>query len=167
MESMISFFKKKVQQFPDNTLLWEKDSRIYQSTSYQEAYVMVQQLAVGLKEFGIVGEERLALLSEGRKLWLISELAVLSNRAVTVPLSIKLEPDNDLIFRLKHSESSYVLVSQNQLHKIRMVKKDLPALKKTIVFTPDIPLEDDEVDIQEIMDWGKRRMLDDTELMSA
>lgn len=60
-----------------------------------------------------------------------------------------------------------MLVSQNQLHKIRMVKKDLPALKKTIVFTPDIPLEDDEVDIQEIMDWGKRRMLDDTELMSA
>ncbi|MGQ1787088.1 AMP-dependent synthetase/ligase [Saccharicrinis sp. GN24d3] len=155
MESIISFFKKKVEQFPDNTLLWEKNHQTFKPTSYKETYVLVRQLALGLRELGVSSGERLALLSEGRNLWLMSELAVLSNKAITVPLSVKLEPDNDLIFRLKHSESTYILVSQNQLEKIRIVKKDLPELKKIVVFTPDLPLEEDEMDIQTIIETGK------------
>ena len=160
MDSIISFFKKKVQQFPKNTLLWEKNNQTFKPTSYHDTYTLVQQLALGLREFGVSAKERLSLLSEGRNLWLISELAVLSNRAITVPLSIKLEADNDLIFRLKHSESSFIITSENQLDKIRIVKKDLPHLKKIIVFTPNVPLQEDEIDIQEIFKAGKS-ILDD------
>jgi len=155
MESIISFFIKKVKQFPNNTLLWEKDKHQFKATTYKETFKLVQYLALGLRKYGIEQNERVALLSEGRNLWLISELAVLSNRAITVPLSIKLEADNDLIFRLKHSESSYIFTSANQLSKIRTVKKELTNLKKIIVFAPNVPLEDDEINIQDIFDLGK------------
>ena len=161
MESIISFFIKKAAQFPNNTLLWEKDKQIFKPTSYNDSLITVKQLALGLKEYGIVPEQRIALLSEGRNLWLMSELAVLSNRAITVPLSTKLEADIDLIFRLQHSESSVILTSENQLAKIRKIKKELLHLKNIIVFTPNVPLEEDELDIQQFIDSGTKILAHD------
>ncbi len=158
MESIISFFCSKVEEFAGNPLIWEKEGNQFQATSYKETYDQVSQLAVGLKEFGLHPEDKVALLSEGRNLWLISELAVLSNKAITVPLSIKLEPDNDLIFRLQHSESSYIFVSENQLAKIRLVKKQLGNLKKIIVFSTQIPLEEDEMYVEDLFKIGKEQL---------
>ncbi|SMO52257.1 long-chain acyl-CoA synthetase [Saccharicrinis carchari] len=161
MESIISFFTKKVAQYPNNTLLWEKDGPTFKPTTYSEALSTVQYLALGLRAYGIKPEQRVALLSEGRNLWLISELAVLSNRAITVPLSTKLEADNDLIFRLQHSESSYIITSQNQLPKVRKIKENLSQLDKIIVFKPNTVLHEDELDIQQIIDTGKEIIAED------
>ncbi len=161
MESIISFFVNKAAQFPNNTLLWEKDRQTFKATSYNDSLNIVKQLALGLKAYGIVPEQRIALLSEGRNLWLMSELAVLSNRAITVPLSTKLEADNDLIFRLQHSESSVIITSESQLAKIRKIKRKLPQLKQIIVFTPNSSLEEDELDIQQFIDSGKEVLASD------
>jgi long-chain acyl-CoA synthetase len=155
MESIISFFKKQTQKFPNNPLLWEKQNDTFTPLSYNEAYQKVKQLALGFKYFGITQNDRIALLSEGRNLWLLCELAVLSNRAITVPLSTKLEADNDLVFRLKHSESSHIIVSKNQLNKIRSLKRELSDLKKIIVFDNSIELEDDEVCIEMFINKGE------------
>lgn len=167
MESIISFFVEKAAQFPNNTLLWEKDKQTFKATSYNDALTMVKHLALGLMNYGIFPEQRIALLSEGRNLWLISELAVLCNRAITVPLSTKLEADNDLIFRLQHSESSVIFTSENQLVKIRKIKKELPQLKQIIVFTPNSPLEKDELDIQQIIDSGKEVLAQDVRVFDT
>jgi len=155
MESIVSFFRHQTLKYKSNPLLWERVDGEFIPTSYLETYNLVKELAIGLKEFGIKKDDKIALLSEGRNLWLISEIAVLCNRAITVPLSIKLEADNDLTFRLKHSESKFILVSENQLHKIRTVKKDIPQLEKTIVFNPTIQLLDDEIDIRDIFNLGR------------
>jgi long-chain acyl-CoA synthetase len=155
MESIISFFKKQTQNFPNNPLLWEKQNDTFTPLSYSEAYQKVKQLALGFHNFGIKQNDRIALLSEGRNLWLLSELAVLSNRAITVPISTKLEADNDLVFRLKHSGSSYILVSENQLKKIRSLKNELTDLKSIIVFDKNTELEDGEISIDSIIKKGE------------
>ncbi len=155
MQSIIHFFLEKVDKYADNTLLWEKADHIYTPTTYSETFEKVKQLALGLHKLGISKEEKIALLSEGRNLWLISELAVLSNRAITVPLSIKLEGDNDLTFRLQHSESTYIITSETQLSKIRAIKKDLTNLKKIIVLPTDKPLLEDEISIDVLFSTGK------------
>ncbi len=156
MNSIISFFSNQTQKYANNTLLWEKTNDSFQATTYKQTFHLVNQLAVGLQKFGLKNNDKVALLSEGRNFWLISELAVLSNRAITVPLSIKLEADNDLIFRLKHSQSKYILVSESQLNKVRIIKKDLPNLEKVFVFSPTVQLENDETDIQFLFEEGKK-----------
>jgi len=155
MSSLISFFKEKVKQYPNNDLLWEKLDQIYHSTSYTEGLELVKKIALGLQKIGLKKEDKVALQSEGRNLWLLSELAVLSNRAITVPLSTKLEADNDLLFRIDHSESKYMLVSENQLTKIRTLKSKLPLLEYIIVFNPTLQLEEGEIDINEIINKGE------------
>ena len=167
MESLVSFFKAQTNKFSKNQILWEKEENRYMAITYKECYTLVEQLTIGLHLFGLNYGDRVALLSEGRNLWLISELAVISNRAITVPLSTKLEADNDLIFRLKHSESRYILVSENQLPKIRKIKSELPLLEKVFVFNPSLQLENDEIDITSLFLDGEKKLEEDRSFYST
>jgi long-chain acyl-CoA synthetase len=133
MLSIIDYFEEKVKNYNDHPLLWEKKDGRFQPTTYKETKDLVLELAAGLISLGIKKGDRLALLSEGRNRWLISELAILYCGAINVPLSAKLEADQDLVFRLAHSESRIVFVSKNQLPKIRLILPDLSCLEKVIV----------------------------------
>ena len=58
-----------------------------------------------------------SIVSEGRSAWIVSEFAILKARAVAVPLSVKLQPE-EIAFRLLHSESRFLVVSKNCIQKI-------------------------------------------------
>jgi len=103
---------------------------------------------------GVQKDQKIALLSEGRNAWIIGELAILHVGAVNVPLSIKLEESNDLIFRLKHSESAYLLVSGTQLRKIRAILSDLPNIQKVIILDDQEVYEDREMSWNQLMAMG-------------
>lgn len=150
MKDLIRFFEDSVAQYGDRPFLWDKQDAVFQSVSYRDTLKRVEILANGLLASGLGDGDRVALLSEGRPNWLISELAVLFCGAINVPLSTKLEADNDLVFRLNHSGSRFVIVSSTQLYKIRLVKPNLPGLQKIFV------IADEEVELQE-GEW----MLDD------
>ncbi len=156
MSTIIKFFKEKVTTYPNNDFLWEKTHNIYQSTSYSEGYEIIKNLALGFHNFGIRSFDKVALLSEGCNYWLLSELAILCNRAITVPLSAKLAADNDLIFRINHSECKYIVVSATQMHKIRAIKHQLNNIQHIIVLNATDTAPNDEVDIQFILDLGKK-----------
>ncbi|MCU4157721.1 AMP-binding protein [Carboxylicivirga sp. A043] len=133
MKSLIDFFEDSVKNYPDNALIWEKETDSFQSYTYSQIKDEVHVFANGLLSLNITNSDRVALLSEGRRLWLVSELAILHIGAINVPLSTKLEADNDLIFRLNHSEAETIIVSKNQLDKVRTVKSQLTHLKQIII----------------------------------
>ena len=60
-----------------------------------------------------------------------------------MPLSVKLEESNDLLFRMRHAEVKAVFVSKHQLPKIRRIRAGLPQLEQVIVLG-HIPLESGE-----------------------
>jgi long-chain acyl-CoA synthetase len=70
-------------------------------------------------------------------------------------LSIKLSESNDLIFRLKHSEAKYIMVSGGQLRKIRAIAGSLPEVKHIIIFDEQVDYEANELTLAQIMAWGK------------
>ncbi|MCK5908196.1 MAG: AMP-binding protein, partial [Flavobacteriales bacterium] len=55
--------------------------------------------------------------SESRTNWVVSEFAIVYNNASSVPLSVKLLQE-ELPFRLNHSESKGIFVSKNHIQKI-------------------------------------------------
>ena len=97
----------------------------------------------------------MALLSEGRNAWIIGELAMFYAGATNVPLSIKLEEANDLLFRLVHADVKYIMVSGQQLKKIRAIKDKLPAVRKIIVLDEQAEYQDREMSLSEIRRMGK------------
>ena len=128
MSNLIQFFEDSVKQFGSRPFLWDKRDAIFQSISYNETLEKVELLANGFLANQLQYSDRVALMSEGRPYWLISELAVLYCGAINVPLSTKLEADNDLVFRLNHSECRFAVVSSTQLEKIRLIKQNLTSL---------------------------------------
>ena len=78
---------------------WEKQNGKYEGTTYTQTREQVLKFGAGLVSLGLQKGDRVGLISEGRNAWIIGELGILHAGAVNVPLSIKLEESNDLIFR--------------------------------------------------------------------
>ena len=75
---------------------------------------------------GVRPGDKVAILAEGSNAWIISELGLFYAGAVSVPLSVKLEESNDLLFRLRHAEVRAIFVSKYQLPKIRRIRAEFP-----------------------------------------
>jgi long-chain acyl-CoA synthetase len=155
--TLIHFFEQSVEKFSDRIYLWEKKQgeNVYSGTSYSETRQQVHLLAAGLMAMGLKKGDRVALLSEGRNAWVISELALLYNGAINVPLSVKLTEPEEIRFRLDHSGARMVIVSGNQAHKIRSIKKYLPKIEKVILLDGTADKESGEISYKEISDAGE------------
>ena len=160
--TLVDLFEQSVKQFPNNTFLLEKTDKVFEPTTYIEVKNKVYQLGAGLQALGVKKGETMALLSEGRNMWVIGELSMFYAGAINVPLSIKLEESNDLLFRLKHADVQYVMVSKQQLKKIRLIKDQLPLLKAIIVFDKIDNYEEKEIYVGDVMENGKQFLADHT-----
>ena len=105
--TIIDLLNRSVDKFAHNPFLWEKTTTEFTSTSYLDTKIQAHLLAAGLLSIGVQAGDKVALLSEGRNAWIIGELGVLHTGAVNVPLSIKLEESNDLIFRINYFCNSF------------------------------------------------------------
>lgn len=153
--TIIDLLNESVEKYGNNTFLWEKTSTEFTPTTYLETKQQTLIWAAGLMDLGVKTGDKIALLSEGRNAWIIGELAILHAGAINIPLSIKLEESNDLIFRVIHSEATYILVSGAQLKKIRQINTQLPNVKKIIVFDEQEKFENNEIGLNELIEKGK------------
>ena len=156
--TIIDFVEKYVDKFAKSPFLWEKnlDTNEWEPTSYEDTLKKAKRIAAGLMALGVQKGEKVSYLSEGRDMWVIGELGVLYAGAVNVPLSIKLGETNDLIFRVKHSDSKYIITSKFQLPKIRAVLPECPMVEKVIIFDEVADKRENEMYITEIMEMGDR-----------
>ena len=154
--TIIDFVEKYVAKYSDNPFLWEKnlDTNVWESTSYKDTLAKAKRIAAGLMALGVQKGEKVSYLSEGRDMWVIGELGVLYAGAVNVPLSIKLGETNDLVFRVKHSDSKYIITSKFQLAKIRSVLPECPLVEKVIIFDEVADKRENEMYIDEIIAMG-------------
>ena len=154
--TIIDFVEKYVDKYSKNPFLWEKnlDTNVWEPTTYEETLKKAKRIAAGLMALGVQKGEKVSYLSEGRDMWVIGELGVLYAGAVNVPLSIKLGETNDLVFRVKHSDSKYIITSKFQLPKIRAILPECPMVEKVIIFDEVPDRKDNEIYISEIMAMG-------------
>ena len=156
MKTIINMFDESVSKFGNNTFLWEKKTDKFEPITYKETQQQVHRLAAGLLALGVKKDDKMALLSEGRNDWIIGELAILHTGAATIPLSIKLEESNDLLFRLKHSDATYIMVSGGQLRKIRAIIKELPLVEKIVVLDVQDAYDGKEIFVGNVYDMGDK-----------
>lgn len=154
MDTLIELFEQKADQYRDNPLLWEKKDGEYRSTSYKETREQVHLFAAGLMNLGIEKGDRIALLSEGRNDWVISELGILYAGAINVPLSVKLDAATELRFRLAHSGTRMIIVSGNHAWKIDKIKNDLPDLERIIYLDPQEQYNNSDLPKEEVEKLG-------------
>ena len=162
-KTLVDLFEASVSKYPNNTFLLEKTGKKFEPTTYAQVKEQVYRFGAGLQAIGVKKGDTMALLSEGRNMWVIGELSMFYAGAVNVPLSIKLEESNDLLFRLIHGDVKYVMVSGTQLKKIRAIKEKLSLVEKIIVFDEQPAYEEKEMALEEVLKLGDEFLRTHTE----
>lgn len=153
--TMPMLFENSVKKFPNNVLMMEKQNGKYVGTTYKEMQVLIHNFAAGLLSLGVKKGDRVALISEGRNDWVMSEMGIVFIGAVNVPISVKIEELNDLKFRLAHSGCKFIIVSKSQLEKIRKIEIDLPELEKIILLDSTEVIKKNECTRNQVLELGK------------
>lgn len=161
-KTIVDLFENSVRQYPNNTFLLEKTDKEFEPTTYTQVKEKVYALGAGLQALGVKKGDTMALLSEGRNMWVIGELSMFYAGAINVPLSIKLEESNDLLFRLEHAMVKYIMVSKQQLGKVRLIMDKLPLIEKVIVFDKIDSYQEKECYVGDVMEMGKEFLANHT-----
>ena len=154
-KTIIGLLNETVEKYGENPYLYEALHNIeYTALTFREVKELAIRFAAGLMAMGVEGGERVALMSEGKSNWVIGELGVLHAGAVCVPLSVKLDTEQDITFRINHSDSVMVLASNQQIKKLRPLKGKMPTVKKYILLDAEVEAEEAEVHIEDVLKLG-------------
>lgn len=122
--TVLEMLKAASNNYKNNIYVSDKTDDGWQGISFSQVDQMSSYLAIGFIKEGIHAYDKVAIMSEGRSAWIVAEYAVLKTRSVAVPLSVKLQPD-EIVFRIKHSECKYIVVSKNCISKILEISDKL------------------------------------------
>ncbi len=103
--------------YKNNNYLSQKNDSGWERTTFSGAKQKALNLASGFIELGIENNDKIAILSEAKIDWVISEFATLYSGGIIVPLSIKLLPE-EVPFRVNHSDAKFFIISENTLEKV-------------------------------------------------
>jgi long-chain acyl-CoA synthetase len=115
--TVINLLKQAIEKYPDSTYLCEKTEKGWTPSTYQQVDELSDGIASGLLRYNFNQYDKIAILSEGRTDWVVSEYGIIKAGCIAVPLSIKLLPE-EILFRLEHSEAKAIFVSKNTLGNI-------------------------------------------------
>ena len=135
--TLISMFEEAIQHYGDKPALAHKPKGdTYQDISYTELGESVVAFSRGLNALGVEKDDRVALLSENRPEWAITDFGSLKVGAVTVPMFSTLTAAQ-VSYILKDSGSKIICVStESQLKKVLSIRDDVPSLEHIIIFDP-------------------------------
>jgi len=95
-QSIPAILKENADKVGQRTAISYKKRGTFLSLSYEEFYERVLMLARGLCKVGMQPGDRVAILSENRLGWAISDFGIQSGRGVTVPYMRQI-PENRLL----------------------------------------------------------------------
>ena len=133
--TLISMFEDAVQQYGNKPALAHKPrGGTYQDISYTEFGASVDAFSKGLNALGVQKGDRIAILSENRPEWAISDFGILKAGAVNVPMFSTLTAAQ-VGYILKDSGAKIICVStEKQLEKVASIRDEVPTLEQVIIF---------------------------------
>ncbi|NOT10153.1 MAG: long-chain fatty acid--CoA ligase [Gemmatimonadales bacterium] len=125
------------------------------SIAHADFHERVHAASAGLLDLGVVPGDRVALLSENRPEWAMTDFACLAARCTDVPVYPTL-PAKQIEYILRDSGAVAICLSTGvQLEKVREIRAHLPALKHIITF--DRELEGpDLISFGALLDRGRK-----------
>ena len=145
-------------RFPKPLLIGRCRGNTIEGMSSKEVFERVRELALGFASLGVAAGDKVAIVSESRPEWVMSDLAALSLGAVTVPIYPTLS-GAQARYILDDSGARLAIVSTRlQLEKIQEVRHQLPALEAVAVMDEATAAKASVLGLEEIARRGHARM---------
>jgi long-chain acyl-CoA synthetase len=127
------------EKYPRKIALMYKKGDSFVGISFRELKKRVEQFCSALISLGVEKGDRVAILSNNRPEWVISDLAIMNIGAITVPIHTTLSPR--IIKHILQDSGARILIvnKQSQLNKVLLVEKELIDLRKILYFDIDHP----------------------------
>lgn len=116
-KTVISMLRRAADEFDNVPYVAKKTEEGWMEKDFQAVLRDARAVAAALLSKGFNKDDTIAILAEGSSDWVIGEFATLFAGSISVPLSIKLQPE-EIPFRINHSEAKGIFVSKNMLSKI-------------------------------------------------
>jgi long-chain acyl-CoA synthetase len=105
---------------------------IWQPYTWEDYYLNVKYLALGLLSLGFKPEDKVLIVGDNAPQWYFAELAAQAIHGVSVGVYSDLTPP-EIHYIAEKSEAKFAVVEdQEQVDKLLAIKKKLPLLKKII-----------------------------------
>ena len=126
--------KEIAERFPEKIAFRKKEFGIWHQISYKDFWNQTQFVGHALKFYGVDVKDKVAIHSENRPEWIISDIAIQAIQSITVGL-YPTNPSSEVKYLLSHSESKILFAEdQEQVDKVLEVIEDLPNLLKIVYF---------------------------------
>lgn len=118
-KNLLEMVWRSVERGPDREALMYKEGGGYRSITYREMWEQVRETAAGLAHLGVGHGDKVAILSNNNPMWPVTDLAVASLAAVSVPIYPTLTAAQTG-YILKNADCRIAVVEEDdQLRKIR------------------------------------------------
>jgi long-chain acyl-CoA synthetase len=142
-ERLFDCIAYQLEKFPKPDMLAAKEKGIWRQYSTKEISETVNALATGLSSLGVSGndftvdqQDKIAIISNNRPEWLITDLAVQKLGAVLVPV-YPTTSNHEIEFIFRDAAVKYVFVSSPELYaKIQQVRPNIPSIQNIFTFDP-------------------------------
>ena len=132
--SIPAVLKANAKRYQDRTAISYKKRDTYLSLTYGQFYERVLMLARGLRKAGVEPGDRVAIFSENRLGWAISDIGIQAAMGITVPIYAT-NTGEQAAYVINHSSAKVVFVStKSQYEKLLAIKDQIPDVEMIISY---------------------------------
>jgi long-chain acyl-CoA synthetase len=153
VETLSQLFLHTVRTYPKDALLMVKKEGHFTPLTTAGFAERVKNLSLGLRDLGFGPGDKLAIFSENRPEWTMTDFAALCAGGVTVPIYTSLMP-GQIQYIINDSDAKIVVCSNRLLWlKIEAIRKELPSVRHFILIEEEAP--EGVLSLSEVMGRGK------------
>ena len=162
-ENLVEMLDRTIDKYPNKTAFIWKEDGIYQKMTYRTFWQKIIHVASGLHHLGIQEQDKVAIISNSNPMWGITDFALASLNAVSVPIYPTL-PTHQVRYILENADVRAVVV-ENEIQKKKVIDSRLESVDYIITMYPndDYPSTDKEISFAEIEEMGKKNAIKDWE----
>jgi long-chain acyl-CoA synthetase len=137
--SLLEMFFRVAKRHPTETALAAKADGRYQQHSYAAVEAQVRRLGAALVHLGVQAGDRVALMSENRPEWALTDLATYAAGGVVVPLYSTLPPPQVEYILRDSGACVFVVSGKERIESALALRGRLPNLRHIIAIGEDAP----------------------------
>lgn len=111
--NLVEMLERTVKKFPQKDAIMWKEDGFYKSITYETFWKRIYHTASGLIQLGLKEDDKIAILSNSNPMWGISDFAIASIKAVSVPIYPTL-PVDQTAYILKNADVKAIVVENDE-----------------------------------------------------
>jgi long-chain acyl-CoA synthetase len=154
VETIGQLFLNTTKSYIKDDLMLHKKEGSYVPISTEEFSNKIKYYSLGLRDIGFGARDKLAIFSETRPEWVMTDIATLCLGGITVPIYAYLVPEQ-VKYIIDNSETKIVVVSTHeQWEKLELIRPELTNVTHYITFEAEAP--EGVLTLTQICERGKK-----------